>query len=492
MLEAAEPKAPGEKPDAVGSGSLAIGAVCLAQYLSVLDGFIVSVALPQMGSELRLDTAQLQWIPNAYGLVYAGLLLAAGRLADRFGRTRMFLIGLTAVVVGSTLAAVAPTGAVLFTGRGIQGLGTALSLPAGLGLLVAAFPEGPRRTGMLGMITISGGIGMVSAGALGGLLTGWFGWRSVFWFAIGPAILAMLFMASAARGRPSQGRPVPLNLTDAAISVGGLSLIVYAGSRVPVVGWASPQVWLSAVVGLALLALFWQLERRSESALVDPALLRHRPVRGANLLALIFPVGFVAPQFLGTQVLQGVLGLDPVQTGFAYLPLAVVVLLATPLAGRLTDQVGPGPVAAAGFAILGGGLGYLTVALGWSYWTGFLPATLLAGAGVTAVFVALAVAAVQGVAEAQTGLASGLFNTSQQVGGALVLALTASLAASWSIRASAAGGDEVSALALGLRAGMAATTVLSIIGAMGALKFLTSWRRAGSPTQVDQEGSSSP
>ena len=454
-------------------------AVCLAQFLSVLDGFIVSVALPSMAAELTISEADMQWVPNAYGLLYAGPLLVSGRLADRFGRSRMFLTGLTVLIAGSVAAALAPNAALLFIGRGAQGLGTALCLPAGLGLLVAAYPEGPRRTRVLGLITLSGGIGMVSAGVLGGVLTGVFGWRSVFWFAVAPALLAIALMASGARrrvpdvttGKAAGEPPAALNLTNAAVSVFGLALLVYAGSRVPVAGLA-PQVWLTGLLGLGLLAAFFVLERRSRTPLIDSGVARLPRVRGANLLALIFPVGFVAPQFLGTQVLQNVLGLDPVHTGFAYLPLAVVVLAVTPVAARLTDSLGPGPVTAAGFAALAIGLGYLTFALTWSYWTGFLPATVLAGAGVTAVFVALAVAAVEGVPEGGTGLASGLFNTSQQVGGALVLALTASLAAGWSAHARAGDADPLSALADGLRLGMAATTVLSVVGIAGAVLLL--------------------
>ncbi|MGK5680221.1 MFS transporter [Actinoplanes sp. URMC 104] len=447
-------------------------AVCLAQFLSVLDGFIVSVALPPTAADLGIDAASLQWIPNAYGLLYAAPLLIAGRMADRFGRTRMFQVGLAVLIAGSVLAALAPNPTVLFVGRGAQGLGTALCLPAGLGLLVAAFPEGPGRTRVLGLVTLSGGIGMVSAGALGGVLTAGFGWRAVFWFAVGPAVLAMALMAAGAPGRrPLPQRREPLNIGNGLVGALGLSLLVYASSRVPADGW-SAQVWVAALGSAVLIATFVVLERRSRSPLLDPLVIARPRVRGANLLALIFPVGFIAPQFLGTQVLQEVLGLDAMRTGLSYLPLAAVVLATTPLAARLTDRAGPRLVTALGFGMLAVGLTYLTATLDSAYAIGFLPATLLAGAGVTAVFVALAVAAVEGVPTERTGMASGLFNTSQQVGGALVLTLTASLAAGRSEQMRVDGADPVSALASGLRLGMATTAVLSAVGVIGALFLL--------------------
>jgi len=464
--------APGVKRTGGSAPARVVFAVCLAQFLSVLDGFIVSVALPRTAASLDIDQASLQWIPNAYGLLYAAPLLVAGRMADRFGRIRMFQAGLAVLIGGSILAAVAPSAAVLFVGRGAQGLGTALCLPAGLGLLVAAFPEGPARTRVLGLVTLSGGIGMVSAGALGGVLTAGFGWRAVFWFVVGPAVLAMASMAAGAPGgRSARDRPEPVNIGNGLVGALGLLLLVYASSRAPAGGW-SAQVWVSALGAAVLIATFVVLERRSASPLIDPVVIARRRVRGANLLALIFPVGFIAPQFLGTQVLQEVLGLDAMRTGLSYLPLAAVVLATTPLAARLTDRAGPRLVTGLGFGMLAVGLTYLTVMLDSSYAIGFLPATLLAGAGVTAVFVALAVAAVEGVPAERTGMASGLFSTSQQVGGALVLTLTASLAAGRSGRMRADGADAVSALASGLRLGMATTAVLSAVGVIGAVLLL--------------------
>jgi MFS family permease len=450
-------------------GALACVATCCAvQFLGLLDTSTVSLALPSIARELHLSTASLQWVLSVYGISFAGFVLVGGSVADLFGRRRTVLTGLAVVGAGSLAGAAAPGLPVLLAARAAQGLGAAIMLPAALALLVVRFTEGPARRHAFGAWAASGGAALVCGGVLGGFLSGRLGWRATFGCMTVLAAGAALLAAALPDDRFAPGARRRIDLAGAVLTGLCLTLLVYAAGQAQTSSWTAPGTVLP-FAGAALSALaFVVVEARSPAPMLRLGILRTPGVAGANLLCLVFPAGFLGALVLGSLLLQSGYGFSGAVAGLAILPFSGTVLAGTSLAPALIGRLGAVRVAVAGFGLLVAGLLGLAAATTGSY-AGALPALVLLGAGSATASVPLALGAVAGVSAAESGMATGLLSTSQQAGGALMIAVLTGVTAAWTPGhgARAAAGH---ALAPGLRAGFLAAAALCAAAAV-----LTPW-----------------
>jgi MFS family permease len=459
-----------------------VATCCAVQFLGLLDTSTVSLALPSIARELHLSTTSLQWVLSAYGISFAGFVLVGGSIADLLGRRRTVLIGLAVLGVGSLASAAAPGLPVLLAARAAQGLGAAVMLPAALALLVVNFPEGTARHRAFGAWAASGGAALICGGVLGGYLSGHLGWRAAFGCTTVLATGSALLAAALPDDRPTPGARRRIDLAGAVLTVLGLALLVWAAGQAQTSGWTAPGTVLP-FAGAVLSALaFVVVETRSPAPMLRLGILRTPGVAGANLLCLVFPAGFLGALVLGSLLLQSGYGFTGGVAGLAILPFSGAVLTGTSLAPALIGRWGAVRVAVAGFGLLVAGLLGLAAATAGGY-TAALPALVLVGAGAAIASVPLALGAVAGVSAAESGMATGLLSTSQQAGGALMLAVLTGVTTAWTPGhgATAVIGH---ALAPGLRAGFLAAAALCAAAAV-----LTPWllrTGAAARTPVEQ------
>jgi MFS family permease len=465
---------------------LVLAALCAADFLVVLDGLVVAVALPAVQHDLGMAPVALQWVVTAYVLTFGGFLLLGGRMGDLHGRRRVLLAGLWLFGAGAALGGLAWSPHVLVAGRAVQGLGAALMTPTALALLVAAFPDGRERVRALGWWSAASSAGVPAGALLGGLLTAALGWRSVLLGNAPAALLAAVAVRCAVAEDREAGAGRRLDVPGAVLVTAGTALVVLAlvgTERLASGASAGIAVLLPLAAGIGLLVAFARVERRAPAPLVPPGVLGARGVATANLVGAALPVGLGAVLFLGTLQLQEVLGLTAARTGSAYLALAVPVVVASPLASWLVARLGIRAVAVLGFALQAAGLVVLARApTDATFLADVLPGFALVGAGAPLAFVpTTAVATV--LLGPRTGLASGLFSTSQQLGNAMALALVATVAAGWTRVVADGGAATVHDLAGGYRAGYLAVAALVLLAGLGALRLPVSsppGRRPGS------------
>jgi MFS family permease len=395
--------------------------LCTVLFLDGLDVSMVGVALPAIQADLGLSTASLQWIVSGYVLGYGGLLLLGGRTADLVGRRRALLIALAVFAAASVLGALVDDGSLLIATRFIKGLAAAFTAPAGLSILTTTFPEGPIRNRALGIYTVFGASGFSSGLILGGLLTE-IDWRATF---ILPAPLALgaLFAGYRLIPRHSERAEGGYDILGAVTSTAALLLLVFTVVNAPAAGWGSVRTLGSFAVVAALGWAFLTIERRVAHPLVRLGIFRNRTLVRANLTALTVAGAYISFQFVVGLFLQAVLGWSPLQMALALLPTGLMVASSGSLMGRLITRYGTGRLIAGGMGafVLAYAL-FLRVDVNSSY-LAMLPTVLLLGAGFALSFSALNVQATNGVADHEQGLASGLAQTSFQVGGAMVLAV---------------------------------------------------------------------
>jgi MFS family permease len=395
--------------------------LCTVLFLDGLDVSMVGVALPAIQADLGLSTASLQWIVSGYVLGYGGLLLLGGRTADLLGRRRALLIALAVFAAASVLGALVDDGSLLIATRFIKGLAAAFTAPAGLSILTTTFPEGPIRNRALGIYTVFGASGFSSGLILGGLLTE-IDWRATF---VLPAPLALgaLFAGYRLIPRHSERAEGGHDILGAVTSTAALLLLVFTVVNAPAAGWGSVRTLGSFAVVAALGWAFLTIERRVAHPLVRLGIFRNRTLVRANLTALTVAGAYISFQFVVGLFLQAVLGWSPLQMALALLPAGLIVASSGSLMGRLITRYGTGRLIAGGMGafVLAYAL-FLRVDVGSSY-LAMLPTVLLLGAGFALSFSALNVQATNGVADDEQGLASGLVQTSFQVGGAMVLAV---------------------------------------------------------------------
>jgi EmrB/QacA subfamily drug resistance transporter len=420
--------------------------VCLAQFMVILDATVVNVALPSIQTDLKMAEADLQWVVNAYTLTFGGFLLLGGRAGDLIGRKRLFLAGVVVFTVASLLDGLAQSSEWLIAARGLQGLGAAFVSPAALSIVTTTFDEGPDRTKALGVWTAiaagGGAIGLV----IGGLLTTAFSWPWIFFVNIPVGIATFVLSARIIPESKAEHEHRSFDVAGAVTVTVGLIALVYAIVRTEALGWTSPETIGVGAVSLALLAAFVAIERRSAEPLVRLDIFAVRTLRAANIVLLLVASGLFAMFFFNSLFVQRVLDYSALEAGLAFVPFTLGIVLGAGLAQQLVPRLGLRTVPLIGLVVATAGiLLLLRLTPESSYVADLLPSILLTSFGMGLTFVPITLIATTGVPARDAGLASGLFNTSQQVGGALGLAILSTIAADRSSAMLADAGEQVSA-----------------------------------------------
>ncbi len=451
--------------DARAWGALLV--LCGALFLDGLDVSMVGVALPSIRADLGLSTASLQWIVSAYVLGFGGLLLLGGRAADLLGRRRVFFWGLVVFLVASALGGVVSDGPLLIATRFVKGVAAAFTAPAGLSIITTTFAEGPARNRALAIYSATGASGWSLGLVFGGLLTE-IGWRFTFFLPV-PNALGLLLAAPRLLGRDEASerrwRGVrEFDLAGAVTLTASTLLFVYTVVSAPEQGWGSPRTLLSFAAVVALMATFVGIERRSSSPLLRLGILRSAPLRRANLAAMALIGGWFGVQFIATLYMQQVRDWSPLETALAFLPGGLIVAFGAPHAGKIATRFGTTkPIAAGMVAFLSSYLLFIGIDVDSPYATAILPTIVLAGLGFMLAYGPLNMAATNGVADHEQGLASGLVNTSFQVGGALALAVVTAVMGAASSGSDAAPGSAAAQID-GFEAGLLVSVAVASLG----------------------------
>jgi EmrB/QacA subfamily drug resistance transporter len=447
----------------------ALALVCVAFFMTILDVSIVNVALPSIKNSLHVSDNTLQWVLIAYAITFGGFLLLGGRAADLLGRRRLFMIGVAVFSAASLVCGLANSIGVLIAARAVQGVGAAIVSPATLSIITTTFEEGSERNKALGIWGAMGGSGAAAGVLFGGILTKYAGWEWIFFVnvPVGAIVLALT------RPLVRESRIPGLRGFDAAGAVtitSSLAVLVYAISKAPQVGWSSGRTIGLLIAAVVLFAAFIVIEQRSSSPMVPFGIFRIRTVTGANVVGLFLGAVVFSNFFLLTLYVQQVLGYSALKTGLTFLATAGTVVLAAGLSQALVTRLGPRPVMTAGLVLLTAGMiWYAQIPTHGSFVTHLLPGYLLVGFGLAFSFIPMSIAALAGVPSDQAGLASGLINTTQQIGGALGVAIASTVAfthqktllASGHSPASAATGGF--ALAFWVLAGISAVAVVACL-----------------------------
>ncbi len=453
---------------------------CVAQFMVVLDIAIVNVALPSIQRDLHIGQSTLQWIVIAYGLMLGGFLLFGGRMADLLGRRRVLLAGLTLFSAASLLAGVAGSAGFLIGARALQGFGAALVPPAALSILAVTFKEGAERNRALGLYGATAGVSASVGVIASGLLTEGPGWRWVFFInvPVGVILIAMaaIFLPADDPDRRGSKR---FDVAGAVTVTGGLLLLVYALNRSTDYGWSSGSTLGLLAASIVMLSAFVRIEARSRSPLVPGAAVRNRTLVAANLSAFFLFGAFFAFIFLGSLLMQQVLGYSPTRTGVAWLATTVMSFFAAGIAGaKLVGVVGVRRLLVGGFTLLAIAALLLTrVPAGAHYATDLLPALILAGlaGGISAP--AIQIGALSGVPHSMTGLAGGLVETLREIGGGVVVAVVATVLVSRAGTRAGAASSAAHRLAA-VNAFHTTFWVMLIVAALGALTAAIAFPRS--------------
>jgi EmrB/QacA subfamily drug resistance transporter len=409
--------------------------LALAQFMVILDVSIVNVALPAIQRGFNMTNTNLQWIVTAYTLAFGGFLLLGGRAADLFGRRRVFLIGTVLFTVASLADALATSGSMIIAFRALQGLAGAFMSPAALSIVLVTYREGHERNVALSVWGAVAAGGAAVGVLLGGILTQYLGWRWNFYVnvPVGIAVVtAALFMLDR---HESTADHSSLDLTGAVLVTGGLMGLVYGLVKAPTLGWTSQTSLIYFVISIAALVAFVINESRAKYPLVPLRIFKIRNLTGANLLQLFMAAGMFSIFFFLTLYLQEILGYSPVKTGFSFLVIPIIIAIAATNVPRIVQRVGYRPILIVSPLFVSAGLFWLSyIPVNGTFWGNVAPGMMLLALGMGATFVTVTIAATSGVQEHEAGLASGLLNTSQQIGGALGLAILTGLATSSSTR----------------------------------------------------------
>src|SRR5712692_5917141 len=408
----------------------AFALLAVAFFMTVADLAIVNVALPTIGRKLHFSESNLQWVVTAYALTFGGFLLLGGRAADLLGRRRIMMVGLGLFTAASLGAGLANSDGFLIAMRGLQGLGAAVVLPAALSIVMNMFSEGAERNKALG---VWGGIGALGATVgliTGGLVTRYVGWQYIFFLNVPIGVAALLLarrIVPESRLFGVRRRFDPLG----AVSVtGGLLALVYAISDATQIGWSSARTVALLAASAVLLIAFLLVESRVEEPLLPLRIFRMRTVAAANAVGLLLGGSFFGFVFVGTLYMQQVLGYSALQTGVAWLATSLTSVALAGLSQKLVTRISAGPVMALGMALIGGGALWATQApVHGHFWSALAGPFFVAGAGTAFAFIPISIAGLAGVSEREAGLASGLLNTSQQLGGAIGVAIASTVAA---------------------------------------------------------------
>ena len=456
--------------------NLALALLAMAQFVVVLDASIVNVALPSIGRELDFAQGDLSWVINSYTLFFGGFLLLGGRLADLLGRRRMFIWGMWLFALASLAGGLAQSDIWLIVARAVQGLGAALISPAALAIVTTTFAEGSERNRALGVWGAVAGSGGAAGVLLGGILTDGLGWEWVLFVNV-PIGIAAALIAPRFLGESRDTSRGSFDIAGAVSVTAGLALLVYTLVDANDAGWASTQTIGLGAVSLALLAAFVAIELRTRHPLVPFSIFKLRTLRGANVVGLLLGMSLFSMFFFISLYMQQVLGYEPLKAGLAYLPLAGTIILSAGAASALVTRIGFKPTLIAGMLFVTAGLVWFAQvsAPGGSYVGDVLFPSLLAAVGLGLAFVPTTIAAVTGIEPNEAGLASGLINTSQQVGGALGLAVLAAVATASTDDAIASGErNPLVSLTQGFQDAFLIGAGMALLGALLAATLISS------------------
>jgi EmrB/QacA subfamily drug resistance transporter len=403
--------------------------VCVAQFMVVLDATITNVALPTIQNALSFSSADLQWIITAYTLMFGGFLLLGGRAADLFGRRTLFVAGIAVFTGASLLNGLAGSSNVLIGGRALQGLGGALVSPAALSIVMTTFAEGKERTKALGIWSaIAAGGGAVGL-LLGGILTQDLSWRWVFFINLPIGLAAAVLAFRLLSNTRAAERPATIDLGGAVTVTAGLLLLVYGVVKAPQKGWLSTSTLAFLIVAAVLLVTFVVIESRSRAPLIRLDLFKVRSLASSNVAMLLVMGGLFSMFFFATLYIQHVMGYKPIKTGLAFLPVTFCIVIAAGIAQVAIAKLGVRLVALVGMVMAATGLFYLAgIPVHGSYLPDVFPGIVIMALGMGFTFVPITLIATTNIDASDAGLASGLFNTSQQVGGAIGLAVLSTFA----------------------------------------------------------------
>lgn len=410
---------------------IALILLCAAQFVVVLDASIVNVALPTIRESLDFTESNLPWVINAYVLTFGGFLLLGGRMADLLGRRRVFMAGLVLFALASLAGGLASNANQLIAARAVQGLGGAILSPAALSIVTTTFRDGAERNKALGVWGAVAGSGGAAGVLLGGVLTDGLGWEWVLWVNVPIGLIAAALAPTLIAESRREGESRHFDAAGATTITAGLSLLVYALVDANDAGWGSAQTIVLLAAAAALIGAFVVIERRSRAPLVPFSIFRARTLTGANLVGLLVGASLFSMFYFISLYMQQVLGYSAIKAGVSYLPLAVSIILSAGIASQLVTRVGFKPVLATGVTLIAAGLVWFSrVSVDGSFAADILGPSLLAAVGLGFSFVPVTIAAVSGIPDHEQGLASGLINTSQQIGGALGLATLAAVSIS--------------------------------------------------------------
>jgi len=414
---------------------IALAVLVAAQFMVVLDVAIVNVALPSIKTDLHFTQSSLQWVITAYALMFGGVLLLGGRMADLLGRRRLFIAGIVLFTASSLLAGFAWSEGSLIAFRATQGLGGALLAPAALSILTTMFAEGRERNIALGVWGAVSGSGAAAGVLLGGLLTSWLTWSWIFFINVPVGITVAALSPFLIRESRADLNHRHFDVSGAVTITGGLMLLVYAMTRATTIGWGTTETIGLLLSSVALIVAFVVIELRSKAPLLPMRIFRLRTLTGANVTAFLLGTSVFSQFFLGTLYMQQVLHFSAIETGVAYLPLTLTIIALASVSQNLVTRVGVRRVLPVGLALATVGLLLLTqLPADGHYFFNLFPAFLVSAVGLAFTFIPMTIAALMGVEHADAGVASGLLNTTQQIGGAIGLAAVSTIATTFTAR----------------------------------------------------------
>jgi len=465
---------------------LTLAIVGAAFFMTVLDVAIVNVALPSIEKDLNVTEVTVQWVLIAYAITFGGFLLLGGRMADLLGRKRIFLVGLTLFTIASLVCGLAGNIGVLIGARAVQGIGAAIISPAALSIVTTTFREGAERNKALGIWGALGGSGAAAGVLFGGIITKYLGWQWIFYVNVPVgALVAGLTLPFVPESRADLGHR-RFDASGAVTVTGGLALLVYAISKAPDVGWGSARTILLLIASVAILAAFVVIELRTRAPLMPFRIFRIRSLLAANIVGFLLGAVIFANFLVLTLYVQQVLGWSALKTGITFLATAGTTVIWAGVAQALTTRFGPRPVIVAGLVILAASMGYYTqIPVHGHYWPDLLPAYVTFALGLAFAFVPVTIAALAQVAPEEAGLASGLINTSQQVGGAIGIALASTIFVSSAKSLLKSHHSQAAAFTSGYQDAFWALIGLAVVGAFAAFVLLRGTRAPVLEAQPD-------
>jgi len=463
-------------------GKLTLALLCVVAFLDFVDASIVNVALPSIQRDLHFSVQSLQWVLSGYLLTYGGFLLLGGRAADLLGRRRILVAGTSLFALASLIGGLAGSEGTLVGARLFQGLGAAMMLPAALSILTTTFSEGTDRNNALGAWGGMAALGAAAGVFLGGVLSQGPGWRWVMFVNLPVCALVLVGAFRLIKGEPRRAPLANFDTLGAILATSGMLVLVYALVKAPDVGWGAARTIGELAGALALLVAFLINERRHRNPLAPLSIFRIKGLAAANATQLIGIGGFYANFFFITLYMQNVLGYSPIQAGSAWLPVTLGIAVSAGVVSQLFVRTGTRPVIIAGSLLAAGGIYYLSrVPVHGSYLPDLLPGMVVMSLGFGAVFVGIQTAANAGVPPDKAGLAAALVSTSQQLGGALGLAIFSAIATSRThhlLVVHAARGD---ALISGFQRALVAASIFLVAAAIIALRATNTRGEAPAP-----------